>query len=260
MPITEDDIPNVFVSVLLVKGRSQTAAAGEPTATRATTARPNVPRTRRSRQAVVPPRLRRAEGRGRVEAARPSTVAADKEEYRPGEQGQGARRREGRDRARRAERSDAVGRRLRRALADRLSARPTCSARSTCSKALQVMNADNRQRIVSRRVLTPKGETEGGGGGADAGAGTLRKDFRVLAFWLGSVDDRRRRPRERRRQAAGVADDLPHHGGGRRSALAVRLGRRRGPHQQAGDAEADVPALPRASATRRTSARSSPVS
>ena len=54
-------------------------------------------------------------------------------------------------------------------------------------KALQVINADNRQRIVSRRVLTPKGETEGGGGGADAGAGTLRKDFRVLAFWLGSV-------------------------------------------------------------------------
>ena len=49
------------------------------------------------------------------------------------------------------------------------------------------MNADNRQRIISRRVLTPKGETEGGGGGADAGAGTLRKDFRVLAFWLGSV-------------------------------------------------------------------------
>ena len=54
-------------------------------------------------------------------------------------------------------------------------------------KALQVANADNRQRIISRRVLTPKGETEGGGGGADAGAGTLRKDFRVLAFWIGSL-------------------------------------------------------------------------
>jgi uncharacterized protein YfaS (alpha-2-macroglobulin family) len=54
-------------------------------------------------------------------------------------------------------------------------------------KALQVMNADNRQRIISRRVLTPKGETEGGGGGGDEGTGTLRKDFRVLAFWLGSV-------------------------------------------------------------------------
>ena len=63
-------------------------------------------------------------------------------------------------------------------------------------KALQVLNEDNRQRIVSRRVLTPKGETDGGGGGADAGAGTLRKDFRVLAFWLGSVDDRRERPRD----------------------------------------------------------------
>jgi uncharacterized protein YfaS (alpha-2-macroglobulin family) len=54
-------------------------------------------------------------------------------------------------------------------------------------KALQVTNSDNRQRIISRRVLTPKGETEGGGGGSDPGAGTLRKDFRVLAFWLGSV-------------------------------------------------------------------------
>jgi uncharacterized protein YfaS (alpha-2-macroglobulin family) len=54
-------------------------------------------------------------------------------------------------------------------------------------KALQVLNADSRQRIVSRRVLTPKGSTEGGGGGIAGGAGMLRKDFRVLAFWVGSV-------------------------------------------------------------------------
>ncbi|HEV7238903.1 MAG TPA: alpha-2-macroglobulin family protein [Thermoanaerobaculia bacterium] len=54
-------------------------------------------------------------------------------------------------------------------------------------KALQVLNEDSRQRIVSRRVLTPKGATDGGGGGRDSGAGTIRKDFRVLAFWLGSV-------------------------------------------------------------------------
>jgi hypothetical protein len=54
-------------------------------------------------------------------------------------------------------------------------------------KALQVATADNRQRIISRRVLTPKGTDEGGGGGEDSGSGTLRKDFRVLAFWLGSV-------------------------------------------------------------------------
>ena len=54
-------------------------------------------------------------------------------------------------------------------------------------KALQVANEDSRQRIVSRRVLTPKGGGEGGGGGKDAGPGTLRKDFRVLAFWVGSL-------------------------------------------------------------------------
>src|SRR5262249_21404362 len=56
-------------------------------------------------------------------------------------------------------------------------------------KALQVATTDNRQRIISRRVLTPKGTDEGGGGGGDedSAAGTLRKDFRVLAFWLGSV-------------------------------------------------------------------------
>src|SRR5262249_57460667 len=54
-------------------------------------------------------------------------------------------------------------------------------------KALQVMNTDSRQRIVSRRVLTPKGETDGGGGGAENSVSQLRKDFRVLAFWLGSV-------------------------------------------------------------------------
>ena len=54
-------------------------------------------------------------------------------------------------------------------------------------KALQVMNTDSRQRIVSRRVLTPKGETDGGGGGAENGVSQLRKCFRVLAFWLGSV-------------------------------------------------------------------------
>jgi uncharacterized protein YfaS (alpha-2-macroglobulin family) len=54
-------------------------------------------------------------------------------------------------------------------------------------KALQVANEDSRQRIVSRRVLTPKGATDGGGGGRDLGPGATRKDFRVLAFWVGSL-------------------------------------------------------------------------
>src|SRR5262249_38810964 len=54
-------------------------------------------------------------------------------------------------------------------------------------KALQVMTEDNRQRIISRRVLTPKGDGDGGGGGADSDGKSIRSDFRVLAFCLGSV-------------------------------------------------------------------------
>ena len=55
-------------------------------------------------------------------------------------------------------------------------------------KALQVLTEDSRQNIISRRVLVAKGGDEGGGGGADGGPGTaVRKDFRVLAFWLGSL-------------------------------------------------------------------------
>ena len=44
-------------------------------------------------------------------------------------------------------------------------------------KALQVVNDDSRQKIVSRRVLTPKGTEEGGGGGADSTVDQLRKDY-----------------------------------------------------------------------------------
>jgi hypothetical protein len=55
-------------------------------------------------------------------------------------------------------------------------------------KALEVLNEDSRQRVISRRVLTPKGDGDGGGGGNEAGASAFRKDFRPLAFWLGSVE------------------------------------------------------------------------
>ena len=65
---------------------------------------------------------------------------------------------------------------------------PDVSSQVYLRKSLQVMNEDSRQRIVSRRVLTPKGDNPGGGGGAEAGLSDVRRDFRPLAFWLGSVE------------------------------------------------------------------------
>ena len=58
IPVTEDDIPNVFVSVLLVKGRSK--PHGES---------PKQDDPSDPGQAGVPSRLRAARRRGRVEAA-----------------------------------------------------------------------------------------------------------------------------------------------------------------------------------------------
>jgi uncharacterized protein YfaS (alpha-2-macroglobulin family) len=49
-----------------------------------------------------------------------------------------------------------------------------------------VFNVDSRQRIVSRRVLTPKATLTVAAAGRMPAPGP-EKDFRVLAFWLGSV-------------------------------------------------------------------------
>ncbi len=191
IPIAEDDIPNVFVSVLLVKGRSQAdAKTAEPTATRPGERPTTGPERRRgsvgSGQAVVPARLRRAEGRGRVEAA-DGRRARRQGRVPAGERREGAAS-TSRTRSGRGAPSEVTLWAVDYGVLSLTAYRtPDVLGSVYVHKALQVMNADNRQRIISRRVLTPKGETEGGGGGADAGAGTLRKDFRVLAFWLGSV-------------------------------------------------------------------------
>ena len=126
-------------------------------------------------------------------------------------------------------------------------------------KALQVITTDSRQRIISRRVLTPKGGDEGGGGGEEPGAGTMRKDFRVLAFWVGSVVT------DANGQATidvTLPESLTTY---RIMAVAADKASRFG----SGDSEIRInkpvtlkPAFPRflASATRRPSARSSPAS
>jgi hypothetical protein len=169
--ITEADVPNVYVSVLLVRGR----AASDPGADGSDPGKPAF------RLGYAELKVENATRRLSVD------VRADRTEYRP-----------------------ATSAKVTVAVTD-TAARPAASEVTLWAvdygvlsltayrapdvlsavyrdKALQVTNEDSRQRIVSRRVLTPKGDGEGGGGGADEGAGAFRRDFRPLAFWLGSVE------------------------------------------------------------------------
>ncbi|MGE0815739.1 MAG: MG2 domain-containing protein [Vicinamibacterales bacterium] len=178
VPISEDDIPNVFVSVLLVKGRTA-AAPANASATRADadTSDPGKPAFR----------LGYVELKVEDRAKRLSVkVTADREEYRPA--AKATVHVDVRDMGGAPAASEVTLWAVDYGVLSLTGYQPPDVSGSVyVRKALQVLNEDSRQRIVSRRVLTPKGGGEGGGGGSAAGAGTLRRDFRVLAFWVGSV-------------------------------------------------------------------------
>jgi uncharacterized protein YfaS (alpha-2-macroglobulin family) len=170
VPITEADIPNVYVSVLLVKGRTKIDAPEDGSD-------PGKPAFRLGYvEIAVEDASRRLT----------TTVTANRDEYRPAHD---ARVRvELRD----AKGLPAVGEvtlwAVDYGVLSLTSFQTPDVLRSVyVKKALQVYTEDNRQRIVSRRAITPKGTDEGGGGGEAPGAGTLRRDFRVLAFWVGST-------------------------------------------------------------------------
>jgi uncharacterized protein YfaS (alpha-2-macroglobulin family) len=179
VPIREADIPNIYVSVLLVKGRTAESLqkdASDP-------GKPSF------RLGYVELEVEDASKRLDVE------VKANREEYRPATK---ARIEVNvRDAAKKGVKSEVTLWAVDYGVLSLTNYQiPDIVDRIYLQKALQVVNTDSRQRIISRRVLTPKGETQGGGGGADPGAGTIRKDFRVLAFWLGSlVTDERGRAR-----------------------------------------------------------------
>lgn len=171
VPIAEKDIPNVFVSVLLVKGRTANFT-GEDTSD------PGKPAFR-----LGYAQLKVEDASRRLQVA----VKSDRDEYRPASKAHVD-----------VTVTDAAG----KPAASEVTLwavdygvlsltnyrTPDVLGTVYVDKALQVMNEDSRQRIISRRVLTPKGADEGGGGGLDEGPGTpIRKDFRVLAFWLGSL-------------------------------------------------------------------------
>jgi uncharacterized protein YfaS (alpha-2-macroglobulin family) len=179
IPVTEADIPNVFVSVVLIKGRSAAAASTTEAATKpeADVSDPGKPAFRMGYvELKVEDRTKRLS----------VTLAANRQEYRPASPA--SVRVEVKDHQGRGTASEVTLWAVDYGVLSLTNySTPEILGSVYVRKALQVFNADNRQRLISRRVLTPKGETEGGGGGADTGAGTLRKDFRVLAFWVGSV-------------------------------------------------------------------------
>jgi uncharacterized protein YfaS (alpha-2-macroglobulin family) len=177
IPIAEDDIPNVFVSVLLIKGRTAPAATGSGPAAEEDTSDPGKPAFR-----LGYVELKVEDRSKRLTVA----LAANRTEYRPASSAN--IRVDVKDAAGRGTASEVTLWAVDYGVLSLTSYRtPDVLGSVYVRKALQVLNADNRQRIISRRVLTPKGDTDGGGGGLDAGAGMLRKDFRVLAFWVGSV-------------------------------------------------------------------------
>jgi alpha-2-macroglobulin len=170
VPITDTDIPNVFVSVLLVKGRSKEADTKDDSD-------PGKPSFRLGYAA-----LKVEDAAKRLKVA----VKANRDEYRPATKAKIE-----------VDVKDAKGAGARSevtlwavdygVLSLTAYQTPDILPSVYIEKALQVVNDDSREKIISRRVITPKGAGEGGGGGRDTGPGMLRKDFRVLAFWLGSI-------------------------------------------------------------------------
>ena len=171
VPVSAGDIPNIFVSVLLVKGRTRADAAADDSSD------PGKPAFRLGYTKLY---VEDASKRLSVD------VKADREEFKPAgsarvdvmvkdAQGGGAT-------------SEVTLWAVDYGVLSLTGFKTPDVLKSVyVEKALQVMNSDSRQRIISRRVLTPKGDSDGGGGGAENSVSQLRKDFRVLAFWLGSV-------------------------------------------------------------------------
>jgi uncharacterized protein YfaS (alpha-2-macroglobulin family) len=175
VPIAESDIPNVFVSVLLVKGRTKETGEDDE----------SDPGKPSYRLGYVELKVEDARKRLAVD------VKANRDEYRPASRARvdvNVRDVDGRP----AQSEVTLWAVDYGVLSLTGYKTPDVLKSIWLQKALQVVNDDSRERIVSRRVLTPKGASEGGGGGRDAGPGTIRKDFRVLAFWLGSLQTDRR--------------------------------------------------------------------
>ena len=173
VPLTEGDIPNLFVSVLLVKGRTiadKSRQVDDP-------ADPGKPSFR-----IGYVQLHVEDASKRLSVS----VAANRQEYRPAKTA--AVEITVKDANGRSSLSEVTLWAVDYGVLSLTSYRtPDVLESVYVPKALAIMNEDSRQRIVSRRVLSPKGASDGGGGGDAGGPGSVRRDFRTLAFWLGSI-------------------------------------------------------------------------
>ena len=170
VPISEKDIPNVYVSVLLIQGRTQKDPGKDG----------SDPGKPAFRLGYVELKVEDATKRLDVD------VKASRGEYRPATKA--AIEVNVRDAKGKGAPSEVTLWAVDYGVLSLTGYRtPDVLETIYLDKALQVATGESRQKIISRRVMTPKGATEGGGGGRDAGPGTLRKDFRVLAFWVGSL-------------------------------------------------------------------------
>lgn len=171
VPITEADTPNVYVSVLLIRGRIANNIGADGTD-------PDKPQFRLGYVNLV------------VEDATKKLdvkVTADRSEYRPANVAKVSVA--VRDAANQPAKSEVTLWAVDYGVLSLTGyALPDVLGQVYEPKALQVATIDNRQRLISRRVLTPKGANDGGGGGDEAGRNGVRKDFRPLAFWVGSIE------------------------------------------------------------------------
>lgn len=169
VPVGRDHIPEVFVSVLLAKGRSAEKLEGGVDVGKPTF------RLGYARLEIVPD-----------EVGLKVSVASDKSEYRPQEKvtvDLQVRQRDGRGAS--AEVTlYAVDYGVLSLTGYRL---PDPGATFYGHRGLGVRNADSRLVLISRDYLKGKLAEEGGGGGADGGLLALRRDFRATPFWQGSL-------------------------------------------------------------------------
>jgi hypothetical protein len=170
IPVLAEYGPNVFVSVVLLRGRIEAAPDPEMID-------PGRPAYRVGYcELTVPPK-----GKRLLVVARPA-----KDEYRPAqtahvdvqvksESGAPARA------------SVTVWAVDAGVLALTRYATPDLYATFFARRGLGVVTAESRSRLVGRRSYGSKGEKSGGGGGRELAGEQLRSDFRALAVWRGDV-------------------------------------------------------------------------